>query len=184
MRVATLLGTTLAVVVGIGGGAAQITQAVQLADGTVYFVQPPELVAAMTTFKDVNVWGATYYFTINVPENAGEPLQKVIIAQKEGTDNIRFDLKDSRAFEGTQGKKGSRLGLSEVTRERKTRTITVPFDPPVPPGKTVTIGLRPLENPRFSGVYLFGVTAFPVGEKTHGQFLGYGRLTFYSSGIN
>jgi len=57
----------------------------------------------------------------------------------------------------------------------------VTFDPPVTPGKR-SIGLRPVRNLRFSGVYLFGVTAYPVGEKSHGQFLGFGRLHFYGGG--
>ncbi len=178
MRFSTVLATTLAVAVV----AAPSAQAVHLVDGTVYFTYPPELIAATTTFKEVYVWGATYYFTLSLPENAGEPLQRVTITQKEGTEDIRFDLKDSRAFIGTARDKGPRLTLGGVTRERKTSTISVTFDPPVPPGKTVTIGLRPERNPRFSGVYLFGVTAFPAGEKSHGQFLGFGRLQFYGEG--
>lgn len=184
MRVSVLFGTTLAVAVGIGGVLTiQPSQAVQLADGTVYFVQPPSLVEATTTFNSVNAWGATYYFTLGVPQNAGEPLQKVTIKQQEGGYDIRYDLKDTRAYEGTRHRKGTRLTLGDVTRERKTQTVTVTFDPPVPPGKTVTIGLRPIQNPIYSGVYLFGVTAFPPGEKSHGQFLGFGRLHFYSNGL-
>lgn len=182
MRVSVLLGTTLAVAVGIGGVTAQVTQAIQLR-GTVYFAYPPDLVDATTTFKAVNVWGATYYFTISVPKNAGEPLQRVTITQQEGADNIRFKLEDSRAFVGTRNRKGERLTLGEVTKERDTRTVFVNFDPPVTPGKTVTIGLRPVKNPRISGVYLFGVTAFPVGKKSHGQFIGFGRLHFYGQSI-
>jgi hypothetical protein len=179
MRVATLLGTTLALITGMGA-----SQAIQLADGTVYFAQPPRLVEATTTFKGVNMWGATYYFTLSVPENAGEPLQRVTINQKEGGYDIRFDLEDSRSFVGTRWDKGSKLTLGEVTRNRETQTVSVTFAPPVPPGKTVTIGLRPVRNPMFSGIYLFGVTAFPVGEKSHGQFLGFGRLHFYGNEID
>ncbi|MEH1831403.1 MAG: DUF2808 domain-containing protein [Nostoc sp.] len=182
MRVATLFGITLSLAIGIGEVAAPVTQAVQLRDGTVYFVQPPKLVGATTTYKDVNVWGATYYFTINVPDNAGESLQKVTIAQREGSENIRYDLNDTRAFVGKSDRKETRLRLGAVTRERKTRTVTVNFDPPVTPGQTVTIALRPVKNPSFSGVYLLGVTAFPVGENSHGQFLGFGRFQFYSNG--
>jgi hypothetical protein len=52
-----------------------------VADGTVYFNSPPRLVAATTTLKEVNRWGVTYYFTLSVPENAGEPLQSVRITQ-------------------------------------------------------------------------------------------------------
>jgi len=188
MRVATLFGITLSLAISIGGVAVPVTQAVQLRDGTVYFVQPPKLVSATTTYKDVNVWGATYYFTINVPENSGESLQKVTITQKEGAENIRYDLDDTRAFVGTSDaygglrlRKESRLTLGAVTGERDTRTVSVNFDPPVTPGQTVTIALRPVNNPSFSGVYLLGVTAFPVGEKSHGQFLGFGRFQFYSN---
>ncbi|WP_373525775.1 DUF2808 domain-containing protein [Nostoc sp.] len=183
MRVASLFGITLSLIIGIGGIAAPVTQAVQLRDGTVYFVQPPKLVNATTTYKDVNVWGATYYFTINVPENAGESLQRVTIAQREGAENIRYNLDDTRAFVGTRDRdrQESRLTLGAVTSDRKARTVTVNFEPPVTPGQTVTIALRPVNNPSFSGVYLLGVTAFPVGEQSHGQFLGFGRFQFYSN---
>jgi len=188
MRVASLFGITLSLTIGIGGVAVPVTQAVQLRDGTVYFVQPPKLVNATTTYKDVNVWGATYYFTINVPENAGESLQRVTIAQREGVENIRYNLNDTRAFVVTRDAYGglrlrqeSRLTLGAVTSDRKTRTVTVNFEPPVTPGQTVTIALRPVNNPSFSGVYLLGVTAFPMGEKSHGQFLGFGRFQFYSN---
>ena len=179
MRVLTLWGITLALIVGIEGVAPKVTKAVQLRDGTVYFVQPPDLVNATTTFSGVNAWGATYYFTINIPTQAGEPLGRVTIIQHEGADNVHFKLDDSRAFVGTRNQKGARLSLAQVTQERKKQTVVLNFDPPVTPGQTITIGLRPVQNPRISGVYLFGVTAFPWGEKSHGQFLGYGRLQFY-----
>lgn len=177
-----ILGTTLALTIDIGGFT-QASQAIRLADGTVYFAQPPDLVEATTTFNSVNIWGATYYFTINIPENAGEPLRRVTITQREGTDNIRFNLKDSRAFIGTRSDRGARLTLGSVTKDRETKIVSLTFEPPVAPGQIVTIGLRPAQNPRFSGVYLFGVTAFPVGEKSHGQFLGFGRFHFYGGGI-
>jgi len=175
MRVSTVLATSLAVATVAAGSA----QAVQLADGTVYFAYPPELVTVTSTFKEVNVLDPTYYFTVSIPENAGEPLQRVEISQREGTQQIRFDLKHTGAFVGTEGNKEQQLALDGVTREKKTQPISVTFNPPVSPGKTVTISLHPYQNPQFSGVYLFGVTAFPVGEKSHGQFLGYGRLQFY-----
>jgi hypothetical protein len=73
------------------------------------------------------------------------------------------------------------VSLSEVIDDRKTRMVSVTFDPPIAPGQTVTVGLRPVRNPNVGGVYLFGVTAFPAGEKVHGQFLGFGRLQFYEA---
>lgn len=182
MRLTTLFGITLSLTIGIGEVPLPVTQAVQLRDGLVYFVQPPTLVEATTTYKEVDVLSATYYFTINVPENAGESLQKVTIAQKEGSENIRYRLDDTRAFVGTRERKETQLKLGLVTNDRDTRTVSVNFDPPVTPGQTITIALRPVSNPSFSGVYLLGVTAYPVGEKSHGQFLGFGRFQFYSNG--
>ncbi|MDJ0617916.1 MAG: DUF2808 domain-containing protein [Calothrix sp. MO_192.B10] len=157
------------------------TQAVQLRDGKVYFVQPPRLVKVTTTFNNAQIVGATYYFTISLPENAGEPLQRVTINQHQGIYNIDFRLKKSIAFVGTTSRRGEKIPLKEVTRDKKSRTISITFDPPVSPGKTITIGLKPERNPITGGVYLFGVTAFPVGEKSHGQFMGFGRLHFYSN---
>ncbi|MBH8553358.1 DUF2808 domain-containing protein [Nostocaceae cyanobacterium CENA357] len=158
------------------------SQAIQLQDGTVYFAQPPRLVGAATTYNETYVWGATYYFTLSMPENAGEPLEKVTINQHEGVDDIRFDLKNSFAFEGTRSHKKQKIGLKDAVSDRQTRTVSLIFDPPVSSGKTITIGLKPWQNPTVAGVYLFGVTAFPGGEKSHGQFLGFGRLHFYSHG--
>ncbi len=182
MRISTVFGTTLALAVTVGGIAAPSIQAVQLADGTVSFEKSPRLIEATTTFKETDVWGATYYFTLEVPEDAGEPLGQVTINQRQGFEDIDFDLDDSRAFEGTRWNKGERLTLKEVTEDKETKTISATFDPPVMPGKTVTIGLRSVRNPGTGGVYLFGVTAFPVGEKPYGLYLGVGRLHFYDDG--
>lgn len=177
-----LIRPSLAAIVAIASIsviAPEIARSVQLRDGTVSFVQQPRLVATATSMQDTNAWGATYYFTIDLPQNAGEPLQTVTFNQHEGVDNIRFDLEDTRAFVGTRRRRGENISLGAVTRDKETRTVTVLFNPPVTPGKTITVGLRPVQNPFSSGVYLFGVKAFPVGAKTAGQFMGYGRLQFY-----
>lgn len=193
MRLLMLLGSAIATIAMMEGYTFEPSRAIQLQDGTVYFAQPPRLVSAVTTYNDVYVWGATYYFTVSLPDNAGEPLQKLTINQREGVDYVRFRLKDSFAFEGNRSAKGQKLGLKDATsdasrqaasRLRKTQTLSLTFDPPVSPGKTITIGLKPVQNPTVAGVYLFGVTAFPAGEKSHGQFLGFGRLQFYRHGNN
>ncbi|MBD2347162.1 DUF2808 domain-containing protein [Anabaena subtropica] len=184
MRLAVFLGIAIASVAILKECTIPSSQAIQLRDGTVYFVQPPRLVDTATTYNQVNVWGATYYFTVSLPENASEPLQQITIHQHQGVDNIRFDLKNSFAFEGTRSRKGQKIGLKDATNNRQTRTVSITFDPPVSPGKTITIGLKPWQNPAVSGVYLFGITAFPPGEKTHSQFLGFGRLHFYNHRSN
>lgn len=182
MRVSTIFGATLAASASLWGFVAPSIQAIQLAAGTVTFKKPPNLVSVTTTYNEADVWGATYYFTLELPENAGEPLQRVTINQIEGIEDIRFELEKTQAFEGTSRHKRERLTLKEVTNDAKTKTISVTFDPPVVPGKTFTIALRPIRNPEIGGVYLFGVTAFPAVEKPYGLYLGPGRLHFYDRG--
>jgi Protein of unknown function (DUF2808) len=184
MRVPYLLSTAIAFGIAIVTSTVNFSQAVQLRDGKVYFTQPPRLLNVKTTYNGVNIWGAKYYFTVNIPENAGEPLQKMTINQRDGVDRVRFDLEDSFAFEGTPSDRRKKLQIKDVTRDRETKAVTITFEPPLAPGQTVTIGLQPKQNPSVPGVYLFGVTAFPAGEQPHGQFLGYGRLHFYGRDID
>lgn len=179
---ASLLGASLAIAAGSWTIAAKQAGAIQLADGTVYFAEAPRLLAVSSTQKVTQAWGSTYYFTFTVPENAGEPLQRLAITQHEGAETLAYDLEETRSFQGTQFGKGTDIPIGRVTADEKKRTVSVTFDPPVSPGTTVTVGLRPYQNPQYSGVYLFGVTAYPLGEKAHGQFLGFGRLHFYNSG--
>lgn len=180
MRFLRILGSTLTIATGVVGIVGQSAPAVELRDGTLWFDRAPRLVAATTTFDNVDVWGATYYFTINLPPKAGEPLKRVVINQIEGLDDIEYQLKDTSAFEGMPRSKGKKVTLGEVTMNQEKRTISVTFDPPVQPGTTVTVGLVPVRNPLTDGVYLFGVTTFPAGEeRRNGLYLGVGRLQFY-----
>ena len=177
------LGLGLAVGIGLGAIAIlpnQIGQAVQLR-GQSYFAHPPTLTDASTTERQTATSSATHYFTLSVPADAGEPLQRVTITQKDGanvTRLVQYRTDATRAFVGTRGNREFDLTLGETTFDRKSQTTSVSFNPPVPPGKTVTIGLRPVHNPIEDGIYLFGVTAYPAGDNAYGQFLGYGRLDF------
>lgn len=160
------------------------SQAVQLRDGKVYFVHPPSLVSAATTERQTSSSSASYFFTLTIPEDAGEPLQQVEIAQRDGSTQsrlVQFDAEDSRAFIGTRRDRGDDLTLGENQFNRDAQTLSIVFDPPVPPGTTVTLRLQPKRNPRQDGIYLFGVTAYPPGADPYGQFLGYGRLQFDGS---
>ena len=163
------------------------TQAVQLSDGTVFFERVPRLLNASLTKKSVAVGYVRYYFDLSVPSDAGEPLQRIDIAQREGrvfTQEVDFDLEDSQAFIGRRRDRGEELNISNVSLDEETRTVSVMFDPPIPPGTDLTVRLRARRNPRRSGVYLFGVTAYPQGEQAHGQFLGFGRFHIFDNGNN
>ncbi len=157
----------------------QPAAAVQLADGTTAFVQQPVLFDATTTQSTARAWSATYYFNMQLPEGASEPLQRVQIDQKQGVEPIGYRLDETRAYEGSRSQRGELLAIGEQVFDRRTGRLTVTFDPPIPPGTRFTLALRPVQNP-VSGVYLLGVTAFPTGDRATPHFMGFGRLHFYS----
>jgi hypothetical protein len=185
MKILRYLTVLVATSITMGAIATSAGRAIQLADGTIHFVRPPSLEYAATTRRLVFVRGATYYFTLNLPENAGEPLGRVVINQRDGASNARqieFEAEDSFAFVGTRRDRGAEVNISTANYDSDNQSVSLTFDPPVPPGTMVTIGLRPERNPQMDGAYLFGVTAFPAGESAQGQFLGYRRIDFDEHG--
>lgn len=176
LSAALLGGLELAIAPAVSPG-----EAAQLSDGTVAFTVPPRLIEAVTTRNRVSERNATYYLTLDLPAGAEEPLQKLEIRLDEGRANLlRFNLDDTQAFTGDRHSQGASLPLGEVVENPDTKTLTITFDPPVAPGQLVTIALHPARNPRFEGTYLFGVTAFPQGDRPQSYFSGYARLSFYS----
>ncbi len=149
--------------------------AVQFSDGTVQFAGVPRLGKVTTTDNQAYAWGATYLFTLQVPEDASEPLGRVVLRQEEGLDAVEFNLERTYAY--LNGDRTQTTAVESINS--KPDTLELRFNPPISPGSTVTIGLRPYSNPRTGGVYLFGVTTAPAGDKVRDQFIGYGRLQFY-----
>lgn len=162
------------------------TQAVQLADGTVYFENPPRLVDSSILEHSVANSNVKYYFHLRVPDDAGEALQQVEIVQQNGelfTREVAFEPEESIAYTGLRPRRrGDDLPLGTTLFNEETRTVTLIFDPPVPPGTDVTVRLNAERNPRRAGIYLFGVTAYPEGDIAYGQFLGFGRFHIYDNG--
>ncbi len=170
------LGVALA---ALSFGLPRPTSAIQLADGTVYFEQPPRLVELVSNRLTAFSSGATYYVTVELPAGAGEPLQRLSLVRPNrprGPQQIIFRTDDTVAFEGTRGDRGDELTVAETLTDSDNQTIDVVFDSPIEPGTTVTVGLRPRRNPRAGGIYQFRVFAFPQGDQAHGQPLGTGRI--------
>lgn len=177
MKAAKRLSLGIILLASLGVFGSPRVLAVKLRDGTIQFVQQAQLVKARVTDISPGV-SASYYFTIHLPPSAGEPLQRITLTQQLGKENLAFNLKRTRAKTGTE----QALTLGEVTHDRKQKTISIAFDPPVPPGQTVTIRLRSVRNPQFGGIYLFRVAAYPPGKKVRSQYLGLGRFQFTSPG--
>ena len=150
--------------------------------GQPFFSRPPQLIRAVA-FPNGAYTSATYEFTLTVPEDAGQPLKAVKITQARNFANLKFDISNSKAFIGKQVKGGSEIRLANIGSDQPANPgeVTIVFDQAVQPGNAVTVALAAQSNPSGGGVYLFGVTAYPAGESGLGQFLGYGRINFYST---
>ena len=149
---------------------------------TAYFTKAPRLLGASATFNGVQVRGAKYYFNIALPEDAGNNLQQIAIAQRQGAETIDFRLEDTVAYLGTNRDKEGEIAIADVTQNEETGEITILLENPVSPGTNFTVGLKPKKNPFFPGIYLFGVRAFPQGNNPVDLYLGAGRLHFYRNG--
>lgn len=139
----------------------------------------PRLLGAHTTADGVALRYARYSFTIELPPTALNPVQKIQLQQRTGTEQIEFRLAESSAFLGTSRRRGEALGLTEVVADPETAKLTLTLARAVQPGETVTVQVRPERNPRYGGEYGFGVTVFPTLDATEGLYLGPGRLRFY-----
>jgi hypothetical protein len=155
-----------------------------LPNGRAYFSRVPRLVRAHASQNQAHV-PSTYEFTVSVPADAGQPLKAVRIAQERNLGTVKFDVSRSKAFAGDRYAAGAEIPLASIGGAKPAPgEATIVFDQPVQPGSTVTVALEAKANPDFGGIYEFGVTAFPAGENSMGQFLGFGRLSFYSGGAD
>jgi hypothetical protein len=150
--------------------------------GRTFFSHPPTLIRAASSQIGVSI-PSTYEFTLTVPQDARQPLKAVTITQAGNAETINFDANNSKAFTGRKLTVNSEIRLASVggAQPANSGEATIVFDQPVQPGNTVTIALAAQRNPNWGGIYLFGVTAYPDGENGLGQFLGYGRIHFYSN---
>ncbi len=147
---------------------------------TFFSGDPPAFVTAGTPTSDIYYPNATYYFTMNLPPKAIQSLGQVTIQQQQSPETIQFNLKNTQAFQGTQGRKEKTLNIKTVTLDPRTQTIAITFDPPVPPGTTFTVSLEAKQNPSTSGVYFFDITALPAGTNPSPFELGMARFQFYA----
>ena len=159
-----------------------VSRGEELPGGVRFFSSPPQLVDSATTFNAVSIPAAKYYFTIGLPEKAGEPLTRVVFQQQPNPDPINFFPEQTVAFLGNRQHRGESVPIESVDWNRSTGKITVFFAESIPTGQTVTIMLKPWRNPDISGVYQFRVFAFPPGDNAQSMDLGVARFQFYRGG--
>lgn len=173
---------SVATVLGVVTLDQSLSLAFQRSDGTVVFEAPPRVVAASTTRQSTTTRNAIFYFTLNLPENAGEPLGQVIITPITGAHWMwPYNLERTTAFEGDRYNRGQALAIAGAVQDPDTLAVTVTFANPVPPGQVLTLALSPRRTPDSGGSYDFKVTAFPAGTQPEAQYAGVVRLNFYES---
>lgn len=161
--------------------APQVLAQGQLSGDPTYFTgDPPTLGKVATPTSDVSWSSAVYFFTINLPPKSIQSLGQITFQQQTSPQTIQFDLKQTAAFQGTQKRREQALAIKSATLDPATQTITIVFDPPIPPGTTFTISLQAQQNPSMAGAYFFDVTAFPAGANPSPFELGMARLQFYA----
>lgn len=150
--------------------AAPISPATPSTNSNISFRRPLRI-NNIRVFNDSELRRSEYHFVIDFPADAVEPLEKLTFEQIEGAGYPRYRDSGSYAFDSAER---TPLPLSRLENNRDERTITVEFDPPVEPGRQVTVALK-ARNPR-SGIYVYQFTAFPVGA-TEGQYAGVDRFS-------
>lgn len=162
--------------------------AIPLAGGQTAFYGAPRLLRAAVTNATIEDYPVYYQFTVELPQTLDEPLGRLGIDIP--TEYGDFGLippspREVRAFIPTEPYARAPQYAREplATRVEASRTqVNLTFDPPVAPGRVLTVEWGPIRNPRMDGVYDYGITAFPAGQAPRGQFVGFGRIVIRRGG--
>lgn len=148
--------------------------------GKTYFTRPPWSVDLVSYYTTVWEPWAIYYFTVVLAPDAGAALGGLQITQTRGVDRtFPFDVRATRAFLGRPRQQGAAVPV-QARFDAASRSFAITFPEPVAPGSTVTVALKPWNNPAMADTYMFQVTAFPSGPDPSPTPLGYGTLRIYT----
>ena len=149
--------------------------------GSTVFVRAPWQVDLVSYNTTVGQPLPEYYFTLNLDPEAGASLAGFTFQQIRGVDRqFPFLVERTRAFLGRPRREGRPVPV-KARFNNDTRTMTLEFPEPVPPGSTVTVSVVPWTNPIQSDTYLFQVVAYPAGPDPLGSPVGVGTLRIYEN---
>ena len=154
-------------------------RAVEL-DGKTWFTSPPWKVDFRNYYWYVGQTAAEYYFTITLPEQAGAGLGGLVIQQTRGVDRtFQFSPDRTRAFVGLPRREGASIPVQAQFDDAQ-RRISVQFPQPPQPGQTITVALKPWNNPFQSDTYMFSVQALPAGPNPQAASLGFATMQIFN----
>lgn len=172
------LGSCVAAAPALGPGVIPAARALEL-QGATYFTKAPWTVDLVSYYTTIWQTRAEYYFTITLDPDVGAALGGLTIQQTRGVDTrFPFFVDSTSAFLGRPRQKGPRVPV-QAQFDSAARRFTLSFPEPVPPGATLTVVLKPWNNPAFSGTYMFQVMAYPAGPNPSPAPVGFGTLRIY-----
>lgn len=145
-----------------------------LAQEISFFRYSPRLVRSTPIYRMSDVI-STYIFEIEIPENADNNLEKVVINQQINLETITFFPEDSKAFI-INGKESSIEANFTLDTDGKNEII-VNLLQPVKAGEKLKLAIK-ARNPLYGGIYQFGVTVYPEGNNPQSLYLGNARFSF------
>jgi len=148
-------------------------------DGQTWFTRPPWKVTFTNYYAYVGQTAATYYFTVTLSEQAGAGLGGLVIQQTRGVDrSFQFAADRTRAFVGLPRREGAVIPVQAAFSQEE-RRITVQFPQPPQPGQTITVALKPWNNPFQADTYMFAVQALPAGPEPVAASLGFATMQIF-----
>jgi hypothetical protein len=159
----TVATTAASLLIGLGQGAKSLDLQ------TVSFDHAPRL-------SRMAIADQKAYFTVTIPENAGEELAKLSFSDmKQEGPRLPFNLEKTQVFMGTRAN-GQSIELGDAWVD-EVGVVWVEFAPTLAPGTTFTVVLEVRENAP-SGEHEYGIAAYPEPQNSVPAFVGDGTLTF------
>lgn len=140
-----------------------------------FFRASPRLIRSHSSYTLPDVI-STYIFDIEVPENAGNNVQKIIINQQKNTETITFFPNKTKAFILDQNQKSLELN-STLNVSDNQNEIIINLLQSANPGDKIRLAIQG-KNPLYGGIYQFGITVYPEGNNPQSLYLGIGRFHF------
>lgn len=144
-----------------------------------FFRASPRLTRSVTTFSFADVI-STYIFEIEIPQNAGNNLQKIIINQQKNTETITFFPDKTKVFILNQNQKPLDVN-STLNVNNNQNEIIINLSQPANPGDKIRLAIK-AKNPLYGGIYQFGITVYPEGNNPQSLYLGIARFHFNMRG--
>lgn len=140
-----------------------------------FFRASPRLIRSHPTYTFSDVI-STYIFEIEIPENAGNNIQKIVINQQINTEIITFFPDKTKAFILNEGKKSLDVNsILNITNNQN--EIMINLLQSAKPGEKLRLAIQ-ARNPLYGGIYQFGVTVYPEGNNPQSLYLGIARFHF------